>query len=405
MSLSLTSCTIVGLERDVTIKLVAADYGYNGATSSKVYWDNLVEKFEKANPRINVEVAVYNWEKIDERVAEMVRRGEAPDIAQTGSYAEYASRGLLYQTNQLLSIPTEADFVPELAQQGQFKYRQYGMPFAASARVLFYNKNLFKKAGIERPPKTWDDLKRDAWALKAVGVPTPFGLPLGPQEPQVETFNWFLSGGGDYTDETGEIRVNSDQNVHTFEWLQGLVSEGLTNPEPDKTNRRDIFRQFVNGDVGMLNGHPSLMEPSTANGVDLGMTRLPGISGPSSRTPALTDWIMAFKSAGHREEVGEFLDFVYLRENVVKLVKEYYFLPVTISADDKLRTEKQNSRLFAFLDRLPVLAYYPSERRYWSEILEKIRDQIGRAVTKDANPKSILQDIQRAASPEVYGAD
>jgi multiple sugar transport system substrate-binding protein len=146
----------------------------------------------------------------------MVDRGDAPDLAQIGAYADHAAAGDLYRVSDLLSIPVQADFVPELSRAGEVNRVQYGMPFAASTRLLFYNKKLFVKAGISRPPTTWNQLAADARALKSAGVTTPYALPLGPEEAQAETPQWLLSGGGGYTDSIGNYDLDSVENVATF---------------------------------------------------------------------------------------------------------------------------------------------------------------------------------------------
>ena len=47
----------------------------------------------------------------------------------------------------------------------------YGMPFSADASVLIWNKNLFEKAGLdpEKAPTSWDEIRKDAEAVAALG--------------------------------------------------------------------------------------------------------------------------------------------------------------------------------------------------------------------------------------------
>ncbi|MEW5660239.1 ABC transporter substrate-binding protein, partial [Streptomyces cinereoruber] len=134
---------------DVTLKLVAAEYDLTGGDSTKKYWTELAAAFEAKHPGIKVQVQVESWDDVDRKVAEMVKAGEAPDIAQIGAYADYAAAGRLYAADELLSIPVQANFLPRLAAAGEHKKTQYGLPFVASTRPLFYNKALFEKAGVE----------------------------------------------------------------------------------------------------------------------------------------------------------------------------------------------------------------------------------------------------------------
>ncbi|MEU8569969.1 extracellular solute-binding protein [Streptomyces pathocidini] len=401
MALTLTSCgggDSAGGGDNATIRLVAADYGDSADNSSEKYWDELVDAFEAKNPGIRVNVEVHSWNDVDQRVADMVRSGDAPDMAQIGAYADYAAQGRLYSADELLSIPTQADFLPGLAQAGEVHRVQYGLPFASSTRVLFYNKTLFAKAGITAPPKTWAELQQDAQALKAAGAQTPYGLPLGPEEPQAETLNWMLSGGGGYTDNVGSYTFDSDANVKTFEWLRDeLVAKGLTNPKPGSTNRKEVYAAFADGQVGMVNGHPTLMRMADAKNVQYGMAPLPGKDGTSAATTGVADWMMAFKQHGHREQVGKFLDFVYQRDNVLKFADQYDLLPVTTTASEAMRADKDNKHLWEFLDELHTAEFYPVSKLSWAPVVSKLKKSIGATVEKNGDPASVLGELERDA--------
>lgn len=396
----LGGCGMTGGSGEVTLKLVAADYGDSAANSSRKYWDKLVKEYEKRHPGVKIDVTVYSWNDVDAKVKEMVDAGKAPDMAQIGAYADYAAKDLLYPADELLSIPVQADFVSQLADAGQVNGVQYGIPFASSTRLLFYNKTLFQEAGLT-PPKTWKELAADAEALKAEGVKYPYALPLGPEEAQAETMQWLLSGGGGYTDaEIGTYSIDSDENVATFDWLKNnLVGKGLTGPvAPGRLNRADAFSAFAAGDVGMLNGHPSLMQMAEKKGVKFGMVPMPGVEGPSKVSMGVADWMMAFKQNGHAEQVGEFLNFVYDKRNVLEFSREYDLLPVTSSASTVMTAAEQDAHLRPFLEELPLSELYPVGRISWAEVSADIKKRIGRAVTPDGSPSAILSRLQLTAT-------
>ncbi|MFJ9853755.1 extracellular solute-binding protein [Streptomyces sp. NPDC101150] len=398
MTLTLTGCGSGSGDGDVTLKLIAADYGDSEANSSQRYWDELTHEFEKKNPGIKVDVDVYSWTDVDKKVEDLVKAGKAPDMAQIGAYADYAAHGQLYSADELLSIPTQADFTPALADAGEYNRVLYGMPFGASTRRLFYNKKLFAEAGITHPPKTWDDIAHDAQLLKDHGVKTPFALPLGPEETQAETLMWMLGGGGGYTDNIGKYTIDSPENVKTFEWLQKeLVGKDLTGGDPAKVNRADAFQGFADGNVGMLNGHPTLMEQAAAKGIDYGTTELPGIHDKAKATMGVADWMMAFKQNGHHEQIGKFLDFVYSEKNVLKFSGTYGLLPVTASASQAMMEDDRYSKLHSFLKQLRHAEFYPADKTSWPMVSKTIKAKMGAAVGPDGNPSAVLSEIQNAA--------
>lgn len=400
LTAALGGCGLTGDSGDVTLRLVAADYGDNDSNGSQKYWDKLVTAYEAEHPGVRVDVTVYSWNDVDAKVKEMVDAGKAPDMAQIGAYADYAAKDLLYRADDLLSIPVQADFVAQFADAGRVRDVQYGIPFASSTRLLFYNKTLFEKAGISAPT-TWKELGADAEALKALGVKTPYALPLGAEEAQAETMQWLLSGGGGYTDsELGTYSIDSSENVATFDWLKdNLVGKDLTGPvAPGELNRADAFAAFAAGDVGMLNGHPSLMQMAKKKGVKFGMVPMPGIDGPSKVSMGVADWMMAFKENGHADEVGDFLDFVYDKQNVLDFSREYDLLPVTNSASTVMTAAEQDADLKPFLEQLPLSELYPVGRTSWAEVSADIKKRIGRTVTSGGSPSAILGGLQSTAT-------
>ncbi|MFC0053346.1 extracellular solute-binding protein [Streptomyces actinomycinicus] len=386
---------------DVTLRLVAADYGDSSANGSQKYWDTLAEEYESKHPGVKVEVSVYSWNDVDRKVKEMVDAGHAPDMAQIGAYADYAAAGKLYPASELLSIRTQADVLSQLSDAGEWKHTQYGIPFAASTRVLFYNKTLFAKAGIT-PPTTWDQLAADAKALEGRGVKYPYALPLGPEEAQAETMQWLLSGGSGYTDDVGTYTLDSAQNVETFTWLKDeLVGKGLTGPvAPGKLNRADAFAAFADGQVGMLNGHPTLIQQAGKKGVKFGMVPMPGPTGKARASMGVADWMMGFRQNGHAEQIGDFLDFVYARKNVLDFSRRYGLLPVTSSASNAMAASDKpaDKALRPFLEQLATSELYPVGKTSWASVSAAVKQNIGQAVAANGSPSGVLSRLQSTAT-------
>ncbi|ATY97253.1 ABC transporter substrate-binding protein [Streptomyces bacillaris] len=399
MTATLSGCGEDSGTGDVTLKLVAADYGTSAANSSEKYWSGLVAGFEKANPGIKVEVNVLSWKDVDRKVAEMVKEGKAPDIAQIGAYADFAKADKLYSVDQMVSIRTQANFLPSLTDAGKVDGTLYGLPFVASTRLLFYNEKLFDQAGL-KAPKTWDDIQSGAAALKAQGVKYPFALPLGQEEAQAETMMWLLSNSGGYVDDVGLYDIDSAQNIATFTWLRdNLVGKGLTGPvAPGKLDRAKAFEAFTKGEVGMLNGHPTLMEEAEAKGVKVGMVPLPGAEGPTKGSMGVADWMMGFKQNGNRQAIGKFFDYAYSDENVLAFADEYDLLPVTGSASAEMETDNKHVKLREFLAALPNSQLPPFGKTSWATVSESVKKNIGEAVAPGGSPERVLGAISAEAT-------
>ena len=205
---------------------------------------------------------------------------------------------------------------------------------------------------------------------------------------------WMLSGGGSYTDSIGKYTIDSPENVKTFEWLQkNLVGKGLTGTDPAELNREDAFQGFADGEVGMLNGHPTLMKQAAAKGIDYGTVDLPGVNGKAKATMGVADWMMAFKQNGHREEAGKFLDFVYSDKNVDEVLRR-----VRPAAGHHLRLPGDaGRRQVHHAAQLPQAARptpssTPSNKTSWPLVSKTVKAKMGAAVGPGATPR-VLTDI------------
>ncbi|MFD8637401.1 ABC transporter substrate-binding protein [Streptomyces sp. NPDC059533] len=387
-----------------TLHLVAAEYGDTAATSSKAFWDKVTTDFTATHPGIKVKVDLRPWADIDREVARMVKAGKAPDMALMGSYSDFAAQGKLYSADELLSVTAEANFLEPLAEAGSIGSTLYGLPFVASSRLLFYNDTLFEKAGI-KAPKTWPELKADAQALKNKGVKFPYAMPLGPEEAHAEALIWELSNGGGYADSSGNYSLDSDQNIKTWNWVkEQLVAPGLVGPvPPSKLNRADAFAEFLNGNVGMLNGYPSLLHEARAKGIKVNAVPMPVSdtlgAGETPPTVGVADWMMAFKQNGNGKAIGQFLDFVYQDKNLSEFANRYHLLPSTTSASRALGgANGMDSNDTQFLTALRGAQLYPVNDPTWVTVSDSIKRNIGRAVDPDGNPKAVLEEIKAKAN-------
>lgn len=378
----------------VTLKMVAADYGDGPGkpNSGETFWKGVTDEFTKANPNIKVEVQVINWNDIDKQVATMVQNGQVPDILQTGDYSGFVADQLLYKVDEVLSPNVSGDMLQKFAEFGKVDGTAYGIPFVSSARALFYNKDLFEQAKIAEPPKTWDELKAAAEKLKEAGVTQPFGLPLGQEEAQAESFLWMLGNGGGYKDAAGKWAINSPQNVETFTYVKGLVDAGLTTPNPGTKDRKTVWEDFGAGKVGMVNGGPMSIPIFDAAGLkNYGVAPIPGKAGALDTTLGVMDWIMAFNKNGHAAEIKKFFDFFYTGDAAAKISDTYKLLPVTNGGIQKLAGDE---KLKPFLDGLPNASFYPFQDPKWATLNPAIKQTIGGAVQ---DPAKVLGELQKTA--------
>jgi multiple sugar transport system substrate-binding protein len=380
------------------IKVVVADYSKD---HTRPFWQSLAETYTKQTG-VKVDLQVIDWNSIDQQVSTMLQNNQPPDALNLNSFSSYARDGLLYTADEIVSPKTRQDFLDAFVRGGEYRGKLYGLPILSSARAFFYNRKLLDRAGLARPPRTWDELVQAARKIQALGDGTiGYALPLGPEEAQAEWSIWMWNNGGDW--KSGDRwTIDSDRNVQTLQFLADLANKHkVTQVNPGKTNRTDgAFQLFKDGKVGMVMGFSPLAAQLDADGkVDYGVGEMPTNIG-SSVTLAVEDYLMAFKKKGNQEAVKKFLDLYYQPENITRWIAAEGFLPVTKSGLEQMRS---NPKLAPYLAALPNAKLAPTTDPAWDKVKLDVQQNIGLAVQPGGDPREVLGRLQKNATAAESG--
>ncbi|MGW1349317.1 extracellular solute-binding protein [Streptomyces sp. NPDC002409] len=392
----LTGCET---RKDVELDFFVASYDKSVGASIGDQWDKVVSTFEKQHAGIRINLERVPYDKIDRTLARRVEEGRAPDIAQSNIFAPYAEDGRLHDMTELFDIVTQADFIRSFTEAGTVDSATYGIPFLASTPRLFYNKELFRRARVDGAPTSWDELQKAARALKSIGVKTPYGLQFGPEAADDEALSWLLAAGGGYMGDTAQYDFATAANTEALTWLRDeFVGEGLAGAAPAELNRTDAYAQFLGGEIGMLIAHPVLMGAADQAKVPYAHAPFPEKDGGAAVPLGLSDWLMAFRRGGHREECGTFLSFLYSGKSAMTYGGSQSALPVTYSASDAATGKPAEQPLSAFVEQLSDAQFAPVNMRSWPAVRETIRADVGRAVMKGGDPGTVLAALDESAA-------
>jgi raffinose/stachyose/melibiose transport system substrate-binding protein len=156
--------------------------------ASKEAWAKTVAGFEKAHPDIELKVEERSTDAHKEALRTALGSSGAPDVywswAGPGIGGEYVEAGGSLDLEKYYDKYDWKSRFNEVSMSSVTQYGQYdGVPSGYSGVGVFYNKDLFAKAGISAPPTTYDELVADADKLVAAGItPIEFG----------GTVNWHL---------------------------------------------------------------------------------------------------------------------------------------------------------------------------------------------------------------------
>jgi multiple sugar transport system substrate-binding protein len=134
--------------------------------------EELVEQFRKENPELDVKLNVFDKESYKTTLRNWLT-GEPPDVIYwyAGERMKYfVDRGFLEDVSDVWAKGSAKQDMASTVESVTVGGKQYGVPYTYYHWGVFYRKDLFEKAGIAAPPKTWADLLSACKKLKESGV-------------------------------------------------------------------------------------------------------------------------------------------------------------------------------------------------------------------------------------------
>ncbi|GAF06893.1 sugar ABC transporter [Paenibacillus pini JCM 16418] len=349
------------------------------------------------NPNIVIDLQVANWDILDSIYTTMISKNQPPDLLNTNVFSHFAYDGLLNDMNDILSPELRSKFYPDLMKLDQWDNKQYGVPYVSSNRKLYYNKELFREAGISKPPATWSELKQDSMKVKNTGKAHGFGVDLSDNEIQAYLSYFFLGAGGGWIKD-GKWNINSPQNIEGLSFLKDMYTEGLSDPDPTVTTRDEKQRIVGDGKLSMMisgNYFTSVM-PREFPGLQYGSGSIPVKDGVPPINFGVHDMLVSFKTDHtDKEAISKFLDYLYSDPIYTEIISREGFLPVTKDVGSQMSAAnpltKQN------LTDLRTAQFYPVQQPEWQSIMDTAR-KMGDAVLHDhVSPKQALDQLQKFA--------
>jgi ABC-type glycerol-3-phosphate transport system substrate-binding protein len=149
-------------------------FWHNSTTGDgKAFWAKTVADFEAANPNVKIKVQAIQNEDMDGKLQTALNSGAPPDIFMArggGKLADIVDAQQVMDITDSIDPATKAAVSEGVLNAFAVEGKVYGMPTAVLPGGMYYNKDLFTKAGITDTPKTIADLNAAVQKLKGAGV-------------------------------------------------------------------------------------------------------------------------------------------------------------------------------------------------------------------------------------------
>jgi multiple sugar transport system substrate-binding protein len=297
-----------------------------------------------------VNQTIAQWEAIRDKISVAGAAGSPlADVAEfdwswTG---QFSKAGWFIPLEKVIDEDIQKDLqnTPSFTADGHL----YAIPYSNDFRISAYNKAMFEKAGITKPPATFDELRKDLKTLKAKKVSkNPLGLFMAPNENTSTT--WYLLAlamGGDLFDKDLKP-VFTDTASGGFRALQFMVDmnrEGYVAPgafSPDTS----WDTKFMAGETAFhFSTGPALLavanDPTQSSIVgNAAFTLVPGDAAPVA-TFGLPEGLGIMTKSKHQAAAAAFIEWWMRPENVLAITEKLGLLPTRTSVMEGLITQNK----------------------------------------------------------------
>lgn len=377
-----------------TIDFWAPLGGTNGETAQK-----MVDQFNSEHKDIKVNMLKQKdyYENATKLQAALTSKDQ-PDvtlleITQTGTFA---SENALVDMSNYFDKTYQERFFPGLLTNSYYENKFVGVPFNRSTPILYINKDMATKAGLDPAgPKTWDELKEYATKMtnkseEIYGFETPIDI-------------WFyeamvMQSGGEITNGK-KVAFNNESGQAPVKFWQEMMKEGVMKMPPGEDyNAWDVAKQdFVNGKVGMIftsTADLAGLIQQTEGKFEISTAFLPENQKYATPTGGANLAMLEGGTDEEKEASAEFIKWMTETDRIVEFSSSTGYLPTTEDAtnSEKLQTlYKEKPQYKVATEQLQYAVALPMLSGY-KEATDKLMDEIKKGLTDlNSNPKDIVE--------------
>ena len=216
--------------------------------ASKPVLTGMFEAYRKAQADVKLDVVGFPWGQMQQNILLRMRSNQPLDVVQLAErwLPQFASTGKMVDLHEVYGKANlEKQMSPGVLKLGEFRGKQYGLPWTAGSIGMVANAKVLKDAGISAPPKTVDAFLE---ALRAIKRTQPQSVPYAMTTKNNNSLSpdfqvWLWTFGGELLDDKGQVLVQSPAAVRALTFMADMVKEGLAAKDIDRPDARRMFAQ------------------------------------------------------------------------------------------------------------------------------------------------------------------
>jgi multiple sugar transport system substrate-binding protein len=252
--------------------------------SEQGFMPQLIDLYNKSHT-VQAKVTIIPAANFVQKLGTAASAGSGPDVSSIDLvYAPYfASAGALEDiTSMADSLPYKSSLSPSHQRLATFEGKTYALPFTAEASAVYYNKDLFKKAGIAGPPTTYAEMRADAKKIRGLGSDY-YGFTFAGACGGCNVFEFaphIWASGGDVLSEDGkQATLDSPQVTDALQLYRDMWTDGSISSASKNDAGTQQLPLFDSGKVGMITLGAFAIPTVEKAKINYGVTPIPGKDG------------------------------------------------------------------------------------------------------------------------------
>ena len=348
-----------------------------------------VDRFNETHSDIKVLLESYG-DDYDIKISAGMGSGDAPDVMYMWNYpAYYEGLENLEPYIEKEGKAYKENFYEALWPYNQMKGTIYGMPVGFTTHCLYFNKDIFDKAGLAYPSSdwTWDDLQKNAQLIteKVPGVKG-FSFQLKADPYDFEMYLW--SNGTSYMDNNGNTDgyLNAPKSIAVFDMFQNMEKQGWA-----IATEKGGSDEMSGGKTAMYVYGSWAIARFNRENLNYGIVEIPAFAGAGKDSVSIlsSSGVSIAKSSKHKDAAWEFIKYW----TGTKLNKERigYELPVlkSVVAEANIMADEKTAPFYTMLEH--SAGYTPSA--FISPTWSDLSDELSLAFERIFNPTTLENSV------------
>jgi putative chitobiose transport system substrate-binding protein len=217
------------------------------------YFNDVIGQFEQANPGIKVKWVDVPWAGMESKILAAIQAKKAPDVVNLNPdfASQLAAKNAWLELDEKTLAGAEKSYLPGMLRANSLNNKIFGLPWYITTNITIYNQEIFKKAGIAKPPKTYQELAVAAKQIKEKTGKYAFFATLLAEDAN-DVLESLVQMGVELINPSGKAGFNSPLGKAAFQYWVDLYKQGLLPKTVLTEGHKQGNQLYQAGEVAML---------------------------------------------------------------------------------------------------------------------------------------------------------